>query len=103
MILARLSALLQQRQRVSLKDLAENLHAAPEALRAMLARLEGKGRVRRLPAGTACRGCCQCDPALIELYEWVGSDPAQALRPIRLFPAPAAPDWHACPSVVPGD
>ncbi len=101
MIFVRISALLQQRQRISLKDLAENLHTAPEALRAMLARLERKGRVRRLPAGTGCCGCCQCDPALIELYEWMGDDPAQVLRPIRLFPA--APGSRACPSAALGD
>jgi putative ferrous iron transport protein C len=43
-------------------DLAHGLDAAPDALKGMLAILERKGRVRRLPAGTACNGCHKCDP-----------------------------------------
>jgi hypothetical protein len=52
--------------------MAYGLDTAPEALKGMLALLERKGRVRRLPVGTACgSGCCKCDPAAVELYEWI--------------------------------
>jgi hypothetical protein len=37
-----------------------------------LSMLECKGRVRKLPTGTACGGGCRnCDPGSIEIYEWV--------------------------------
>ena len=33
--------------------------------------LERKGRIRRLPNGTACGGGCnKCHPQTVELYEW---------------------------------
>jgi len=54
MILSRLSDTLRQQRRASLDDLATALQAAPEALEAMLATLERKGRVRRRPAGSSC-------------------------------------------------
>ncbi len=73
MILSRVDAYLKERGRVSLLDLAHGLDATPEALRDMLALLERKGRVRRLPAGTACGGGCnRCAPESVELYEWNG-------------------------------
>jgi hypothetical protein len=71
MILSRVSDYLRERRRASLTDMALGLGAAPDALRDMLAILERKGRVRRLPSGTPCGGgCCKCAPAGIELYEW---------------------------------
>jgi Mn-dependent DtxR family transcriptional regulator len=73
MILSRVRDYLQQNRRASVVDLAHGLDATPDAVRAMLAVLERKGRARRLPAGTACgNGCCKCDPASLELYEWTG-------------------------------
>lgn len=71
MILSRVNDYLRERRRASVKDMAAGLETAPEALRGMLAILERKGRIRRLPSGTGCSGCCKCDPASIELYEWV--------------------------------
>lgn len=71
MILARVEQSLREQRRSSLRDLAEALGTAPEALRGMLELLERKGRVRRLPGGTPCAGgCCKCAPESIELYEW---------------------------------
>jgi hypothetical protein len=73
MILSRVNDYLRERGRASLLDMAHGLDAAPDALRDMLAILERKGRVRRLPTGTACGGGCnKCAPATIELYEWNG-------------------------------
>ena len=54
MILSRLTETLRLHRRVSLDDLATGLQAAPEAVEAMLATLERKGRIRRLPAGSSC-------------------------------------------------
>jgi putative ferrous iron transport protein C len=70
-ILTRLDEYLKQHRRASVLDMAHGLDATPEALKGMLAALERKGRVRRLPIPTVCSGCCKCDPNAVELYEWV--------------------------------
>jgi DNA-binding IclR family transcriptional regulator len=71
MILSRLNDYLRLHRRASLADMALGLDTSPAALAGMLAVLERKGRVRRLPAGTACSGCSKCDPNAVEFYEWV--------------------------------
>jgi len=72
MILAEIRQYLAQHKRVALIDLSHHFGSDPEALRGMLAMLEGKGRIRRLPMGTPCgNGCCKCDPATVEIFEWV--------------------------------
>jgi putative ferrous iron transport protein C len=71
MILAELRTYLQTHQRAALSDLAYHFDTPPDALRGMLERWIAKGRVRRLPANTPCHGgCCRCDPASVEIYEW---------------------------------
>jgi hypothetical protein len=72
MILSRVNDYLRRHKRASVVDMSLGLDTAPEALKAMLGALERKGRVRRLPPGTGCGGCCTCDPNSVELYEWVG-------------------------------
>ena len=72
MILSRVTDYLKTHRRAALTDMAVGLDATPEALREMLTVLERKGRVHKLPAGTACGGGCnKCSPTSIELYEWV--------------------------------
>lgn len=72
MILSDLRSYLQEQKRVALKDMEMRFNIDPDALRGMLAKWINKGYVRKLPSGTSCSsGCCQCDPALTELYEWV--------------------------------
>lgn len=72
MILSDLTNYLAEQKRVALLDLSHRFGSSPEALRGMLAVLERKGRVRKLPAGTACSsGCGKCEAASIEIYEWV--------------------------------
>lgn len=72
MMLSRITAYLSQHKRASVLDMAHGLEVSPDALRDMLTRLEGKGRVRRLPQATPCGGGCnKCDPVTVELYEWV--------------------------------
>jgi len=71
MILSKVSNYLKLNRRAALQDMAAVLDVNPEALRAMLARLESKGNVRRLPSGTSCgSSCSKCKPEQIELYEW---------------------------------
>jgi putative ferrous iron transport protein C len=72
MILSDLRDYLKQQKRVALKDLENRFQVDADALRGMLTKWISKGYVKKLPNGTACSGgCCQCDPALTELYEWV--------------------------------
>lgn len=74
MIMSDLTRHLRTQGRAALRDLAHRFETDPEALRGMLEMLERKGWVRKLPGGTPCAGgCCSCDPASIELYEWAGS------------------------------
>ena len=70
MIFSQILDYLRIHRRASLLDLQYRFHAEPKALRAMLAMLERKGRVRRLPPGTLCgMGCSQCSQLAPELYE----------------------------------
>jgi hypothetical protein len=74
MILSRVSEYLILHRRASVLDMTHGLDTTPDALKSMLATLERKGRVRRLPTGTACGGGCKkCDPQAVELYEWIGN------------------------------
>lgn len=74
MILSELTSYLAERKRASLFDLSNRFDTDPEALRGMLAVLERKGRARRLPASTLCTGgCSKCEPASVEIYEWLGT------------------------------
>jgi hypothetical protein len=86
MILSRLSETLHLHRRASLDDLATALQAAPEAVEAMLATLERRGRIRRLPAGSSCgKSCCACDPKRMQIYEWVETTDAhsESVAPLR--------------------
>lgn len=72
MILAQLNDYLLRHRRASVVDLARGLDSTPDAVKGMLAVLERKGRVRRLP-GSACGGCGKCDASDLEVYEWTGN------------------------------
>ena len=73
MILSELRDYLRQQHRVALKDLETHFNIEADALRGMLGKWIAKGYLKKLSSGTSCAsGCCKCDPALIELYEWVG-------------------------------
>lgn len=72
MILSDLRDYLRARKRIALKDLADRFNMDEDALRGMLGKWIRKGQVRQLPMGTTCSpGCGKCDPAVVELYEWV--------------------------------
>ncbi len=70
MILSELRSYLAEHKRAALIDMARHFDTDADALRGMLATLERKGRVRKLPPGTDCGGGCRgCDQARPELYE----------------------------------
>jgi hypothetical protein len=72
MILSDLRSYLKEQKRVALKDMETRFNIDADALRGMLGKWIAKGCVKKLPSGTSCStGCCKCDPALTELYEWV--------------------------------
>jgi hypothetical protein len=52
--------------------MANHFDIDADALRGMLRKWISKGKVRQLDLGASCStGCCKCDPAMTELYEWV--------------------------------
>lgn len=72
MILSELRGYLKQQHRAALKDMETHFKIDADALRGMLGVWVSKGKVKKLPSGTQClSGCCKCDPALTEIYEWV--------------------------------
>lgn len=71
MVLSDLRNYLQAHERAALFDMAVHFDADPDRIRPMLDKWIAKGKVAKLPAGTACgSSCCHCDPATIEIYEW---------------------------------
>jgi putative ferrous iron transport protein C len=71
-ILSDLRGYLKQQHKVTLADLANHFNLDANALRGMLGIWISKGKVRKMTRESACgTSCCQCDPALTEIYEWV--------------------------------
>jgi hypothetical protein len=71
MILSELRSYLKEKKRVTLHELVVHFDIDADALRGMLGKWISKGKVRQLPVGSGCgTGCCKCDPALTEFYEW---------------------------------
>ena len=73
MILSELRSYLQLHGRASLVDLSNRFDTEADALRGMLGKLIAKGRVEKLPSDEgSCGGCCKCDAASAEIYQWKG-------------------------------
>ncbi|GAB6039629.1 FeoC-like transcriptional regulator [Endothiovibrio diazotrophicus] len=73
MIFSELRSYLKEHHRAAVVDLATRFDSSPAAVRGMLEEWERRGKVRRLPQGTACGGgCCKCAPDSIEIYQWCG-------------------------------
>ncbi|MBF2003444.1 MAG: FeoC-like transcriptional regulator [Synechococcales cyanobacterium M58_A2018_015] len=72
MILQQIQTYLRTHPATSLAELAQHFHTDADALRGMLNPLIRKGRIRKL-ASKPCGTCHSCDPASLELYEWVDS------------------------------
>ena len=72
MILSEVRNYLAENRRVSLRDMVYRFGTDADALRGMLAVLQRKGKVRQLPPKAGCGdSCCKCDPASLELFEWI--------------------------------
>lgn len=74
MILHDIGDYLAERRCASITDLEYRFETDADALRGMLAVWERRGCVRRLDAGTRCRGCTTCGE-VPEAYEWIGAPP----------------------------
>ncbi len=73
MILTELRDYLKQQGQAPLRDMAINFNMDQEALRPLLEQWMAKGRVEKLPSGTACHGgCSSCAPQTVEIYRWIG-------------------------------
>lgn len=73
MLLSDVRNYLQENKKVLLVDLANRFDMDPDALRGLLQKWVSKGKVRKLSGDSGCsKGCCKCDPATLELYEWLG-------------------------------
>lgn len=83
MILSEIRDYLQARGRASIGDLATRFDAEPDAVRGMLQTYIRKGRVRQLGwSENLCAGCTKCEPAQVEVYEWLGREAGgQSARP----------------------
>ena len=63
---------LQQRKPATLHDIALHFRMPADAARPMLDLWIKKGKVKKHAANPGCsKGCCKCDPATIETYEWL--------------------------------
>ena len=72
MILAEIKKYLMLCQRATLSDIALHVEADVDAVRGMLEHWMRKGKVRKTMAAAACgSGCCQCDIATTEIYQWL--------------------------------
>jgi hypothetical protein len=72
MDLIQLKNYLRTRRIVPLQDMALHFQTDIETVRPLLAVWIDKGKVLKRPGSAgSCKGCCQCDPATIEVYEWI--------------------------------
>jgi len=72
MDLIQLKHYLRERNITPLQDAAYYFNVDVETIRPLLNIWVAKGKVRkRSEIGGACKGCCKCDPATVETYEWI--------------------------------
>jgi len=74
MILTQVRDYLKQRGQAPLRDMALEFNMDQEALRPIVEQWIAKGKLEKLPEGSACGdGCNSCEPQTIELYQWIDS------------------------------
>ena len=84
MILSDIKRYLSARCQATLADMALHFQSSPDAVRGMLEVWAGKGKVRRHLAAASCgSSCSKCDPASVEIYEWVGDGVTEKIRIIQ--------------------
>ncbi len=70
--LIQLKQYLRGRKVTPLQDMALHFKVDIAAVRPLLEVWMAKGKVRNIEGVAAnCGGCCKCDAAAIELYEWL--------------------------------
>jgi len=71
MILTEIRDYLKLKGQAPLRDMALEFGMQQDALRPILEQWVAKGKITKLPQGTACGGGCHsCEPEAIELYQW---------------------------------
>ena len=74
MILTQVRDYLKEKGQAPLRDMAIEFGMEQDALRPILEQWVLKGKVAKLPVGTACdSGCNSCAPQTIEIYQWIES------------------------------
>lgn len=64
---------LSARKLATLKDIAVHFRMDTDTVSPMLDMWVRKGKVQKHNGDLGCqKGCCRCDPATIETYEWIG-------------------------------
>ena len=63
---------LENRKTVPLPDAALHFRVAPETIRPLFEIWVQKGKAKKLTGTAPCKGCCKCDPATLESYQWLG-------------------------------
>ena len=72
MILTEIKNFFSRQRMVSLSDLSIHFGVEPDALRGILDQWIRKGKLRKLPQGKSCKGCCEaCNSDNTEIYEWI--------------------------------
>lgn len=72
MILTQVRDYLKQKGQAPLRDMALEFGMQQDALRPIVEQWVAKGKVVKLPGGTACGGGCNsCEPQTVELYQWI--------------------------------
>jgi len=72
MILSGIKRYFSQQQTAALTDLSLHFGVEPDAMRGMLEQWIRKGRLRKLPQGSSCQGCCEaCNLDKLEIYQWL--------------------------------
>ena len=72
MDLLKIKQYLRERKLVPLQDVATHFRVDVEAIRPLLDVWVNKGKAKRHANNLGCqKGCCKCDPASIETYEWL--------------------------------
>jgi hypothetical protein len=85
MILSDIKRYLMRHQQATLADIALHCDAPPDAVRGMLEQWIRKGKVVRTLAGGSCgSSCTRCDPASVEIYQWIDAAAPQAASTIPL-------------------
>ncbi len=82
MNLVELKEYIRDKKRVSLLDVSTHFHSEPQVVSGMLDIWLQKNKIISYTTKSAkCGGCCCCDPASNQIYEWNDSARSGADKP----------------------